>query len=404
MSDFRAIATVTKVLERTLQTAAAEAVPGAQVRTARPEGPANGGVPPPGVDLYLYQVTPNAAFRGDDLPTRRADGTLIQRPRAAMDLHYLLVFRGNEIELEPQRLLGNAVRALHGAGILGRPLVHAVETDPANTFLAGSDLAEAPELVKITPLPLSLEELSKLWSVFFQIPYNLSVAYQATVVTIEGDETPKQALPVAERRVYMAPIQRAVIDEAVAASGGPIVAGATLVLKGHNLKGQITRVSLRGVEVPPLSVSDTEVRVPLTVPPFPVSGLRAGVQGVAVVHPVLMGLPEVEHAGFESNAAPLVLRPRVTSVSAPDSSHVNADVDPPLRLEQRAVLILNAVAGSSGYQFANAIAGSDQSTIPFLISGVAAGQYLVRVQVDGAESPLVLEPASPSFGPTVTVP
>jgi hypothetical protein len=403
VSDFRAIATVTKVLELTLQNAASEAVPGAQVRTGRPEAPANGGVPAPGMDLYLYQVTPNAAFRGDDLPTRRSDGTLIQRPRVAVDLHYLLVFRGNEVELEPQRLLGNAVRALHGTGILGRPLIHSVETDAANPFLIGSDLADAPELVKVTPLPLSLEELSKLWSVFFQIPYNLSVAYQATVVAIEGDETPKQALPVAERRVYVTPIQRAVIDEAVAASGGPIVAGATLVLKGRNLKRQVTRVSLRGVEVTPQSVSDTEVRVPLTVPPFPASGLRAGVQGVAVVHPVLMGLPEVEHAGFESNAAPVVLRPRITAAAA-GSTHVDVDVDPPLRQHQRAVLLLNEVAGSSGYQFANAIAGSDQTTVHFVISGVPAGQYLVRVQVDGAESPLVLDPASPSFGPTVTIP
>jgi uncharacterized protein DUF4255 len=400
VSDFRAVATVTKTL---LQTAASEAVPGALVRTARPEAPPGGGVPPPGIDLYLYQVTPNAAFRGDDLPTRRSDGTLIQRPRAALDLHYLIVFRGNELELEPQRLLGNAVRALHGLGLLSRPLVHSVETDPANTFLAGSDLADAAELIKITPLPLSLEELSKLWSVFFQIPYNLSVAYQATVVAIEGDETPSRALPVAERRVYVLPIQGAVIDEAVSATGGPIVTGATLVLKGHNLRRPITRVSLRGVQVAPQSVSDSEVRVSLTVPPFPASGLRAGVQGVAVVHPVLMGKPEVEHAGFESNAAPLVLRPRVTSVT-PGSGQVTVGVDPPLRQDQRAVLLLNTVGGSAGYQFANAMAGSEQASIPFDIPGVAAGQYLVRVQVDGADSPLVLDPASPDFGPTVTLP
>lgn len=403
MSDFRAIATVTKTLERTLQIAASEAVPGAQVRTARPEAPANGGVPPPGIDLYLYQVTPNAAFRADDLPTRRSDGTLVQRPRAALDLHYLIVFRGNELELEPQRLLGNAVRALHGSGILGRALVHNVETDAANPFLAGSDLADAPELVKITPLPLSLEELSKLWSVFFQIPYDLSVAYQATVVAIEGDEIPTRALPVTERRVYVTPIQRAVIDEATSATGGPIVTGAVLVLKGHNLRRPITRVSLRGVEVVPSSVSDTEVRVPLMVPPFPASGLRAGVQGVAVVHPVLMGVPEVEHAGFESNAAPVVLRPRVTNATFAAGT-VSVDVDPPLRQDQRPVLLLNAVGGPAGYQFANSIAGSDQATIPFEVTGAAPGQYLVRVQVDGAESPLVLDPSSPDFGPTVTIP
>jgi hypothetical protein len=127
------------------------------------------------------------------------------------------------------------------------------------------------------------------------------------------------------------------------------------------------------------------------------------VQGVAVVHPVLMGVPEVEHAGFESNAAPLVLRPRITSVTL-GGGEVSVGVDPPLRQNQRAVLLLNAVSGSQGYQFANTIATGDQTTVPFAVSGVAAGPYLVRVQVDGAESPLVLDPASPDFGPTVTIP
>jgi hypothetical protein len=257
--------------------------------------------------------------------------------------------------------------------------------------------------VKLTPLPLSLEELSKLWSVFFQIPYNLSVAYQATVVQVEGDETPSSALPVNDRRVYVVPIQRAVIEQATSATGGPIVAGATLVLEGHGLKRPITRVSLRGVEVVPASVTDQEVRVPLTVPPFPATGLRAGVQGVAVVHPVLMGVPEVEHAGFESNAFPVVLRPRATSVAFA-AGVVTVGLDPPLRQNQRAVLLLNAVAGSTAYQFANPLAASDQASVSFTMSGVGTGQYLVRVQVDGAESPLVLDPASPAFGPTVTVP
>ena len=405
MSNFRSIATVTKVLQSNLQIAASQAVPGAEVRTVRPTTPANGAVPAPGIDIFLYQVTPNAALRNEDLPTRRPDGTLIQRPRAALDLHYLLVFRGNEQELEPQRLLGNAVRALHGTGILARALVHDVETAPANSFLAGSDLADAPELVKITPLSLSLEELSKLWSVFFQIPYSLSLAYQATVVSIEGDETPQRALPVAVRRVYVTPIQRAVIEEMVAASGGPIVTGETLILKGHNLKRPITHVSLRGVEVAPQSVEDTEIHVPLTAPPFGADALRAGVQGVAVVHPVLMGVPPVEHAGFESNAATLVLRPRITNLPpAATATHVEVAVDPPLRRAQRAVLLLNALSGSTAYQFANPIAGSDMPLISFAISGVTSGQYLIRVQVDGAESPLQLDPSSASFGPTVTIP
>ena len=67
------------------------------------------------------------------------------------------------------------------------------------TRLDGSNLADAVERVKFTQSPLSLEELSKLWSVFFQAPYALSVAYQATVVLIDGEENPSPALPVLTR-------------------------------------------------------------------------------------------------------------------------------------------------------------------------------------------------------------
>src|SRR6185503_14070812 len=105
--------TVTAALKRLLQGAASQAVTGATVRTGRPEAPAGGGVSPPGIDLYLFRVSSNPALANDDLPTRRADGSLMQRPKLAIDLHYLLTFRGNETDLEPQRLLGSATRALH---------------------------------------------------------------------------------------------------------------------------------------------------------------------------------------------------------------------------------------------------------------------------------------------------
>ena len=43
--------------------------------------------------------------------------------------------------------------------------------------------------MKFTPEQMTLDDLSKLWSVFFQTPYALSVAYEATVVFVEGEES-----------------------------------------------------------------------------------------------------------------------------------------------------------------------------------------------------------------------
>jgi Pvc16 N-terminal domain len=408
MSNFLAIATVTAVLKRLLQEAADEAVSGAKVGTGRPVADSNGAAAVPGIDLYLYQVTPNPALRNDDLPTQRADGTLVQRPRVAFDLHYLLSFRGDDTKLEPQLLLANAARALHASPVVTRGAIHQALLQNEFSFLAGSDLEQAFELVKITPLALSLEELSKLWSVFFQIPYNLSVAYEATVVVIEGKETPQQALPVLDRGVYVYPFQSAFVEE-VASAAGPgsaIRAGDTLVLRGSRLRADVTQLVVRGVVVEPSVVSDTELRVALTSPPFPAGGLRAGIQGVSVAHPLLMGVPPAEHAGFQSNVAAFVLRPEVKAVFAPDSAHVSVTISPAVAKGQRVVLLLNRLPGGppSAHVFANPPAPADAASVEFEISGVVAGDYFVRVQVDGAESLVDLDPASPQFGPQLTIP
>ncbi len=89
MSNHLALATVTATLRYMLQDRIQQAVPGAQVRTVRPDVIAKE-QQARGVNLYLYQVTPNATFRNVDLATRRSDGTLAQRPVMAVDAHYLI--------------------------------------------------------------------------------------------------------------------------------------------------------------------------------------------------------------------------------------------------------------------------------------------------------------------------
>lgn len=401
MSNFLAVATVTAALKVMIEKEVSSLVTGTTVRIGRPESPPNSG---PVIDLFLYQVTPNGALRNDDLPMRRGDGTLVQRPRVALDLHYLLSFRGEESALMPERLLGATLRLLHASAVLDNgKIADAGPLLPAPPPV--SDLAQAIESVKLTPLPLSLEELSKLWSVFFQVPYNLSVAYQATVVVIEGTETGQIALPVLDRRLYVVPFQNAFIEdvETSAGPGKPILAGDTLILRGRQLRRDPTRVVVRGIVVDPSFVSEPEVRVPLTVPPFPAGTLRAGVQGVSVVHPMPMGAetPPVEHTGFESNVAAFVLRPQVSAVFATPTS-VNVTLVPGLGKGQRAVLLLNRAPTPPGppaaHVFPNPPAPVDSTTAAFAITGVAAGDYFVRVQVDGAESPW-----SPTAGPKVTI-
>jgi hypothetical protein len=173
VSNFLAVATVTATLSQLVQAAVGADVPGATVTTLRPNG-SPGGTPTTGVNIFLYQVMPNAAWRNTDLPTRNGDGDVTQRPRAALELNYLISFYGNEAQFEPQRLLGSVVRTLHARPVLTVPAIRQTVASPSFPFLAPSDLGDEVERVRFTPLPLSLEELSKLWSVFFQTPYALS--------------------------------------------------------------------------------------------------------------------------------------------------------------------------------------------------------------------------------------
>ncbi len=48
-----------------------------------------------------------------------------------------------------------------------------------------SDLAQQDEPVKLTPLPLSSDDLAKLWPAFFGAAYGLSLAYQAGPVYLD---------------------------------------------------------------------------------------------------------------------------------------------------------------------------------------------------------------------------
>ncbi len=206
MSNYLGLATVTAALRLKLENALSADINDIQftVTVGRPDEPNenNAGAR---VNLYLYQTTPNAAWRNADLPTRDPRGALLQRPRLALDLHYLLTFYGDESNLEPQRLLGSALRALHAGPTLTRAQIEAAVVSADYPFLATSNLGDEIESVKFSPIPLNLEELSKLWSVFFQTTYNLSVAYMASVVFIEGQETAGRALPVQTRTVVAPP-------------------------------------------------------------------------------------------------------------------------------------------------------------------------------------------------------
>jgi hypothetical protein len=385
------------------------------------------------LNLFLYQVTPNPGWRNVGLPSRDSSGERVSNPPLALDLHYLLTAYGAN-ELHTEILLGYALQLIHETPVLTRDAIRRTLTPPgpgvgpglpsALQALVTSELADQVEQIRLTPLVMSIEEISKLWSAI-QSHYRPTAAFQASVVLIESRRSVRSALPVADDRrgIFVVPFRHPTIETIVSAAGdlAPIAVGSTIEIRGHELKGDPTVVNLAGAEiVPPAAAVSTErISLPLKAPLPP--GTRAGVQAVQVLHRIPMGDPPADHRGFESNVGAFVLRPSVTNgpvIPSGDLVDVTSStitvngapvqvrggrlrlkLDPPVGRDQRVVLLLNQVntpigvvpraysfRGAPGNGLPDGVPEATVIEVPF--ANVAIGTYLVRTQVDGAESVL----------------
>ena len=403
MSNHLAIATVTATLQKILQSAVQEDVVGSRVTTVRPQNLGEG-TPETGVNLFLYQVSTNAALNNVDSTQFYSKGSVAKR-QAALDLYYMLSFYGNETELEPQRMLGSVVRALNDQWLLSAETIRQTVANSSFTFLRDSNLAEQIPQVLVIPITLSLEEISQLWSSFFQTPYVLSIAYKISVVIIEGEETTKRSLPIRTRQ-YTAIPNQPVVEEVISQAGRfiPIATDSILLIRGKQLQARDVQVRICGVMATPQDVSPTQIKLELSS--IPTNRLRAGVQGLQVIHPTnRRTVPRPN--GIESNVAAFVLRPTVMEVSVSNveefsSNQYSADVvvrvDVTIGSTQRVILFLNQIsfAEPDAYVFEAKFREHDTNSITIPIRRVRTGEYLVRVQVDGAESLLRIDTDSNS--------
>jgi Pvc16 N-terminal domain len=423
VANHLAIATITATLQRMLQESVQMDVEGARVTTIRPSDIGNG-TSETGVNLFMYQVVSNPALNNIDATPARSRGNPIRR-QAALDLYYMLSFYGNDSELAPQRMLGSVVRTLNDRQIVTADMLQATCLDSRFSFLRDSTLAEQVQQITVLPMDFNLEDLSKAWSVFFQTTYVLSVAYKVLVVMIDGQETSTRALPIRQRSNGISPFWiTPQIDRVVAQAGiyEPILAGSTLAIRGRHLKGRDrTQVRICEQAVLPMQVSDTEIILPLDL--VPAEHLRAGMQSLQVVHSSIDDANpdrDSRQHGVESNAIPFVLRPQVTTVNLLSTEEVDDDlyngileVETNLAIgtSQRVIVSLNewSVGSAVSYLFEAETRSQLTHMVRIPVENVKAGEYLVRLLVDGAESQLVVDndPNSDTYewfvGPRVAI-
>jgi uncharacterized protein DUF4255 len=405
MSNSLAIAAVTATLQRLIGDGLKKDVPdglpsdlglsGVAVTSQQPENPS--GEEPKQINLFLYLTEVNAAFRNMDLPNRVKPGETGQPP-LALTLYYLLTAYGrdqNNDDLLAHFILGHAMRTLHD-----HPILTSAEIKIA---LAGNDLYEQIESVRITPQPMSLDEMYKLWS-SFQARYRVSAAYRVSVALIDSARPVKAPLPV---------LRRAADDSGVASqpdviqptppfpmletvSPSNVHLNQQLTVTGFHLDatGDSVVVRLKNPRLakdrelaPEAGRTATQLKVLL---PDEANKLPAGVYTLSLV---------VKKAGKPdqiSNELPFAIAPQITNARPITAARdVNGNVKLTLTCKPE-TLPEQSVSLLLGDREIRAEAHTAQTaSLQFVIIAAPAGDSFLRLRIDGVDSLLVDRSVTP---------
>ena len=407
MSNYLAIATVTATLQRVLQAVIQQDIEGARATTLPPGG-ISAGAPEVGVNIFLYQVVSNHALANYDSTPNRTKANPLNR-QVVVDLYYMMSCYGNDAELQPQRVLGSVVSTLADKRILTPELIRSTCNDATFPFLADSDLADQIQQINIVPVDISLEDLSKAWSVFYQVPYVLSIAYRACLVVVEGRENFQKALPIRDTSpAGITPFPATPHIEQVLPQGNrfePIVLGTVVVIRGRNLQSQTVEVKIGELLFSPLSVQDREITFALDE----VTAIRAGAQSIQVLHRLASTSPMMINT-VTSNVMAFVLCPTILQVTVSQleevednlrSALLTVQLDVTVQEKQKVSIALNEWTTDSPatYMFDRPSLSQSSNIIEIPINNVKVGEYLLRINIDGAESKLGIDdnPDSPTF-------
>jgi hypothetical protein len=401
MGDFSAIAAVTRTMVQVVQDGINRCegdIARATVTTNRPDRTDPN--PQPRVNLFLFHVVPNPSLRNEDLPSRTPAG-LIRRPSIALDLYYLVSFYGNdEVDrTEPQILMGATMSALNAQPILTPDAIMRAAALFNSTVDERFTLAQ----VQVTLQNMSVEELSRLWTTFPQVPYALSICYRASAVLLEADETPAPSLPIQGAGFAVGARPPPTIASVRGAGEAPPAYGAPLTIVGRDLAGEEVVVLLGGAVLRPASVAPDMLTVVAVG-----QGVTAGLQSL-----------HVGRDGMLSRGVAVALAPLLTDIQAvvkPDdrrgfSGAARLTLEPAVQPGQGVTLELFPARASlldlrRSYRFewtGRDSSGRARAQVSVRVQGVAGGRYMARVTVDGAASLLTQDARGRYNGPIVTI-
>jgi hypothetical protein len=389
---------------------------------------------PPQLNIFLYQVSPNAAWRNVELPSRSSRGDPVTNPPLALDLHYLITAYGRA-DFQAEILLGYAMHLLHQRPMLDRPAIRrALDPSPLDvsmlppTFqaLTASDLADQVETIRITPIVVPVDEMSKLWAAI-QSHYRPSAAYQVSVVLIDAQRPTITPLPVLSRgeidpvskrdrgvivnpdllppypTLFSAeppakqPVAR--LGETVKVTGIRLAGAGATALLNHRLVTTPVEIAV----VP--DAAGAEFSLTLPNDPAAQTTFAPGLWQLS-----LRVTPTGDTRVRETNGIGLAIAPapvigadvplalpaaNVVRTGVPPKVKVTMRSRPQVRIGQRATLALDEATAD-----AEPRALAADPLVFVFPNTVPAGNRRVRLRVDGVDSPLVLRDGpAPTFDP-----
>ncbi len=393
------------------------------------------------LNIFLHGVSPNTAMRNIDLPTRSAGGDLLRKPTLALNLHYMLTVVSAQ-ELHAEILLGYAMQLFHETSVLPREMIRAALSTAAAMaavsdgilpddlgVIRASELADQLELLRITPRPLSLEDLSQLWTAL-QVGYRTTVAYDVAVVLIERERLTRPSLPVLTRGglrdpetgrdpgVILRPGLGATtptLELIAPVDGQPAMRlGGAVDLRGQALDASGARVRftapgagtvLELAPEEPTTSGRLRVRLPEGAPldaAHPLAGTGADPGSWRIgAYIVDIRYDDPLRAGLASNALATQLAPSasVTLAHVAGETRVSFTSAPPVRPGQSVAVIV----GREMVLVPTPAVAMD--TIVASLPDLPRGTSLpVRLRVDGIDSPVIDRAASPPVLLTEMIP
>jgi hypothetical protein len=339
------------------------------------------------LNVFLYNAALSPSWRNMEVP-RQAKPNETAPPPLPLNLYYLLTAYGRDNRDDlGHRVLGRAMILLHDHPVLG-----AKEIKDA---LPDNDLWQQLERIRIAPQPLTIDEMSKLWTTF-QTEYRISVAYEVGVVLVDSSRASSAPLPVLRRApdalASTLPPFPTIETLELPVPRSSVLLGDTLKLTGHDLTGDTVRVVFDSPRLeepkrlaPEAGATAATVKVKLPNDAAARASWPPGLYTVAV---------EVTEAGppertRTSGSVPLRLAPVLAGPLPLSEVVVGGEVTvavsfaPNVLPEQRVSLLLG------DRQIPSPPRAAQAGDITFAVPDAEPGEYFLRLRVDGVDSILI---------------